>query len=69
MKMAIVGASFCEVARPTASAAKSLSRRAVLGYMPSSDRAASMALPYVVHQMTDRRAGGFVLNVFEFILK
>ena len=68
LQVGTVGASFCKVTYLAALAAKSSSRRAVLGYMPPPDRAASVALLYAVRKVTGRRAGGSILEAVEFIL-
>ena len=47
---------------------ESTGRRAVPGYMPLSDRAASVAVPYAIRRVAGRRAGGSVLDIIEFIL-
>ena len=62
LQVGIIGASFCEIAHLAASAAKSSSCRAVFGYVPPPDRAASAALPYVIHEVTGCRAGGTLLD-------
>ena len=56
------------MAHLAAPATESPGRRAVPGYMPLSDRAASVAMSYAGHRVVGHRAGGSVLDAIEFIL-
>ena len=55
------------MAHLAAPATGSPGRRAVSGYMPLSDRTASVAVSYAVRGMAGRRSSGSFLVTIEFI--